>query len=342
MTAGNVLVDCFLYSDQSPYRELLRLRLALLDEVVDRFVVVASRQTFSGRMLPSAFPDGDPVVQRFRDRIELVLLDSLDGVTPRRREEVTRNAVSRGLGDLPDDALVMVSDIDELPRPDVLVHILEGPAPRSSVVLALDYFNFKFNYRLVQGLQQVWAGPVIAPLSLLGVPQETRQARWSLMHDPDRVVHDAGWHFSFLTETDDVQQKLDTMFVPREIEWRGFRDGIRSDRRDSVAQLIAARRGFHDHMYAGSVWAHVDLAELRCEALERAVLDLPGFLLPPPADEPDDVKRRRALAMWRMYDRELPKVLYHATHKQLAFELMARPGMRIGRELRRARSWFGA
>jgi beta-1,4-mannosyl-glycoprotein beta-1,4-N-acetylglucosaminyltransferase len=221
VTKGKVLVDCFLYSDQSPYRELLGLRLALLGEVVDRFVVVASRQTFSGRMLPSAFPEDDPVVQRFRDRIELVLLGSLDGVTPRRREEVTRNAVSRGLADLPDDALVMVSDIDELPRPDVLVHMLEGRAPRSSVVLALDYFNYKFNYRLVQGVQQVWAGPVIAPLSLLGVPQEARQARWSLMHDPDRVVHDAGWHFSFLTETDDVRQKLDTMFVAREIEWRG-------------------------------------------------------------------------------------------------------------------------
>lgn len=341
MAAGSVLVDCFLYSDQTPYRELLRLRLALLGEVVDRFVVVASRQTFSGRMLPSAFPEDDPVVQQFRDRIELVVLDSLDGVTPRRREEVTRNAVSRGLGDLPDDALVMISDIDELPRPDALVRLVEGPALGERVVLALDYFNYKFNYRLVQGVQQVWAGPVIAPLSLLGVPQETRQARWSLMDDPDRVVHDAGWHFSFLTETDDVRQKLDAMFVAREIEWRGFRDGIRSDRRDSVAQLIAARRGFHDHMYGGSVWAHVDLAELGCEALERLVLELPGFRLPPPSDEPDDVERRRVLAMWRMYDRELSKVLYHATHKQLVFELLARPKMRIEREIRKARSWFG-
>ena len=342
MTAENVLVDCFLYSDQSPYRELLRLRLALLGDVVDRFVVVTSRQTFSGRMLTSAFPEDDPVVQRFRDRIVLVVLDHLDGVTPRRREEVARNGVRRGLVDLPDDALIMVSDIDELPRPDVLVRIVEAPAPQSSVVLALDYFNYKFNYRLIQGVQQVWAGPVITPLSLLGVPQEARQSRWSLMHDPGRVVHDAGWHFSFLTETDDVRQKLDAMFVARETEWRGFRDGIRSDRRDSVDQLIAARRGFHDHMYAGSVWAHVDLAELRCEALEMAVLELPGFLLPPPADDPDDVERRRALAMWLVYDGELTKVLYHATHKQLTFELLARAGMGIEHQFRRVRSWFGA
>ncbi|WP_433353319.1 hypothetical protein ACQPYV_22700 [Micromonospora saelicesensis] len=335
---GNLLVDCFLYSDQSPYRELLSLRLTLLGDVVDRFVVVASRQTFSGRMLPSVLPDHDPVVQRFRDRIDLVVLDNLHGVTPRRREEITRNALSRGLGDLPGDALIMISDIDELPRPDVLVGIAEGQAPRSPIVLALDYFNFKFNYRLVQGVQQAWAGPVIAPLSSLGMPQDVRQTRWSLMHDPDRVVHDAGWHFSFLTRTDDVRQKLDTMFVPRESEWRGFRDGIRSDRRDSVSELIEARRGFHDHMYGGSVWAHVTLPELRCQALEQAILELPEFLLRGPVDPQEDVERRRALAMWRMYDGEVSKVLYHATWKQLTSELMARSIMHVGRQVRRVRS----
>lgn len=334
MTAGNLLVDCFLYSDQSPYRELLGLRLALLGDVVDRFVVVASRQTFSGRLLSSAFPESDPVVERFRDRIELVELASLEGVTPRRREEVTRNAISRGLRHLPEDALVMVSDIDELPRPEVLVSFVHGPVPRTTKVLALDYFNFKFNYRLVQGVQQVWAGPLIAPLSLLGVPQEARQSRWSLMHDPDRVVFDAGWHFSFLTETDDVRPKLDTMFVAGEIEWRGFRDGIRSDWQGSVPQLIEARRGFHDHMYAGSVWAHVDVGEYRCAALERAVLNLPGFLLASPADPLDVVERRRNLAMWRMYDGEVPKILHHATLRQLASELVGRGSMVVRRNLR--------
>lgn len=116
------------------------------------------------------------------------------------------------------------------------------------------------------------------------------------MHDPDRVVLNAGWHFSFLTETDDVRPKLDTMFVAGEVEWRGFRDGIRSDWQGSVSQLIEARRGFHDHMYAGSVWAHVNLGELRCEVVERAVLDFPGLLLPPPADLPEEVELRGALS----------------------------------------------
>jgi beta-1,4-mannosyl-glycoprotein beta-1,4-N-acetylglucosaminyltransferase len=336
--ASDLLVDCFLYSDQSPYRELLSLRLAVLGDVVDRFVVVASRQTFSGRVLASVFPEDDPVVQRFRDRIELVEVESLERVTPRRREEVTRNAICRGLHHLPDDALVMVSDIDELPRPEVLVSLLDGPTPRWRRVLALDYFNFKFNYRLVQGVQQAWAGPVIAPLSLLGVPQEARQSRWSLMHDPDRVVLNAGWHFSFLTETDDVRPKLDTMFVAGEVEWRGFRDGIRSDWQGSVSQLIEARRGFHDHMYAGSVWAHVNLGELRCEVVERAVLDFPGLLLPPPADLPEEVELRRTLAMWRMYDGEVPKILHHATFRQLASELAARGSMLARRTFRRISS----
>jgi len=34
------LYDCFLYTDQSPYAELLSLRLAYLGDAVDGFVVV--------------------------------------------------------------------------------------------------------------------------------------------------------------------------------------------------------------------------------------------------------------------------------------------------------------
>jgi hypothetical protein len=199
-----------------------------------------------------------------------------------------------------------------------------APAPKFALVLGLEYYNFKFNYRQIHGVQMLWAGPVITPLAHLGLPQVLRQARWSLFHDRNRLVQDAGWHFSFLTATDDVRPKLDTMFIPREKEWRGFRDGARSDRRDSVTELIRARRGFHDHMYAGSVWAHVPISDLRCERLERLVEAWPGYLLHGPADPAVDVREKAALAMWRLYDEEIPKVLNNATGRQVLSEIVSR------------------
>lgn len=346
MSGQAPVVDCFLYSDQSPYRELLKLRVALLRDVVDRFVVVCSRQTFSGVMLPTAFPEHDPFIQKNRDRIHLVLVEELHSVTPRKREEVSRNAIARGLFGLPRDALIMISDIDELPRPEIVADIVRGPTPTSAVVLGLEYFNFKFNYRLVHGVQQLWAGPVVTPLSLLGAPHDLRHSRWSLYHDPERVVHDAGWHFSFLTTTDDVRPKLDTMFVRGEVEWRGFRDGIRSDRHDSVSELISVRRGFHDHMYGGCVWAKVPISDLHCTALERLVEELPNYVLPGPADPPLDVRRKESLAMWRLYEDEIPKILNNATWQQIASEVAARSVTRMRRsilrfQVRPLRTWNG-
>lgn len=335
MSSRASIVDSFLYSDQSPYRELLKLRLALLRDVVDRFVIVCSRQTFSGRMLPTAFPEHDPLVQEHRDCIQLVIVEELRSVTPREREAALRNALARGLLGLPGDMLVMISDIDELPRPEVVASIVDGPHPTSAVVLGLEYFNFKFNYRLIRGVQELWAGPVVIPLALLGAPQELRQSRWSLFHDPERVIHDAGWHFSFLTATDNVRPKLDSMFVSREVEWRGFRDGIRSDRYDSVSKLISARRGFHDHMYGGSVWAHVPISDLRCTSLERLVEQLPDYVLPGPADTPMDIRKRESLAMWRLYEDEIPKVLNNATCHQIISEIAARSMMHIRRTVLR-------
>ncbi|MGW7356201.1 hypothetical protein ACWGI0_05875 [Streptomyces sp. NPDC054802] len=324
------LYDCFLYSDQSPYRELLELRIALLRQVVDQFVIVCSRQTFSGRKLPSAFPHLNAVVGASRDRISLVVLDELHGAVPREREAYARNALARALDGASDDDLVMVSDIDELPRPEVLDRLVADP-PSAAVLLGLDYYNFKFNYRLAHGVQAPWAGPVVTPFSRLGRPNDLRQSRWSLFHDPDRVITDAGWHFSFLTAADHVRTKLDTMFSPQEREWRGFPDGVRSDWRGSVAALVRDRRGFHDHMYAGSVWAQIDLSDLRCESLEQLVACRPEYVLDGNRDDQLEVRRRVSLAMWRLYEEEIPKVLYNATARQLRDEVMSR----LRRHLRR-------
>lgn len=331
------LIDCFLYIDQRPYRDLLELRVALLSDVVDRFVIVCSRQTFAGTLLPTVFPEELDVIRANRDRIDLVVLEPLEGMTPRAREERVRNALVRGLTDLAPDDLVMVSDIDEVPRPEVLSQLLVGRGPSQPVVLGLEYFNFKFDYRLEHGVQVLWAGPVVTPHASLGLPQDLRQARWKLLDAPGQVVFDAGWHFSFLTATDDVDAKLTSMFVPGEQEWHGYPDGIRSDRRGSVGELIGRRRGFHDHMYAGSVWAHVPLSALRSPALEELVARRPEFLMKGSPDDRDAVREQVSLAMWRLYDREVPKVMFNATDRELRDQVASRIRTRLRRLLNRRR-----
>mgnify|MGYP001555811182 CR=1 FL=1 len=116
------LIDAFLYNDEV---ELLEIRLQLLRSVVDKFVIVVSRETFTGIKKPELFPDNNPVVLANKDRIELIIIDRLEGKTAWEKESFSRNALENGLGDLSDEDLIMVSDIDELPQPAILKAVKE-------------------------------------------------------------------------------------------------------------------------------------------------------------------------------------------------------------------------
>ena len=332
------LVDCFLYTDQSPYRELLELRLNYLADVVDGFVIVHSRQTFSGKRNGGKFPWSASEIRDHRDRITLVDLDTLDGETPRAREYYARRQIRQGLTGLKDDDLVMVSDIDEVPRRDVLTLVRQEGLKDRTVILGLEYFNFKFNYKLVHGLQVLWAGPTISRLDALGDVQAQRDARWIRLADNPNLIHRAGWHFSFLTDSGDVAEKLTSMFKAGEPEWRGFPDGVRGDRPGSVQALLSGGRGFHDHMYAGSVWAKVPLSDLGCPSVESLIAAQPQFVLPEPYDCPAQTSREVELAMWRLYEEEMPLVLQHASARMLLAEQLKRLMMPVKRSWRRLRN----
>lgn len=331
MAPRPLLYDCFLYVDQRPYRELLEIRLALLRNIVDKFVIVCSRETFAGPVNPTAFPVDSAIITSCQDQIELVILDHLEGRSARAREAYARNKIRDGLSDLSDEDLVMISDIDEIPRPEVLRRVRRDTPLNDVLLLGLDYFNFKFNYKLVHGLEMVWAGPLITHYKNMQSPQELRAARWSNLARPANHILDAGWHFSFLTGTDEVSAKLVSMFTPREREWRGFADGARRDRRNSVNALIAARQGFHDHMYGGSVWAAIPPAEQRCDDLTALLENYAEYVLDEPFDDPELVVEKVCLAMWRLYEEEIPKVLHNATSRELTTEVRNRILMRVHR-----------
>ena len=200
-----LLVDCFLYNDEV---ELLELRLQLLDTVVDRFVIVASNETFTGIAKAEAFPVNNPLVLGYSDRVDLIMLDRLDGTTAWEKESFSRNAMSDRLQELSSSDLIMVSDIDEIPNPVILKKIKDEDRLQDSVVLELAYFNFKFNFKMFHGLQAIWAGPVISRGNIFESPQSMRDRRWSLMQDSATSISSAGWHFSFLTKTGDITAKL--------------------------------------------------------------------------------------------------------------------------------------
>jgi beta-1,4-mannosyl-glycoprotein beta-1,4-N-acetylglucosaminyltransferase len=312
------IYDCFLYNHE---RELLSIRLKLLGPVVDRFVVAWSNETFTGLKKQEPFPYDLVRDSGFGAKTKVIEIEALRGKGPWERETFSRNALGEAIDDAGPQDVVMVSDVDEIPRPSVLGELSTRARHQKHLVLEQEYFNFRFNYRLVHGLDAIWPGTVACQWTTFQSAQALRDERWNLLSQEETRIQDAGWHFSFLT-TRDVSRKLASF---------SHQERAIQSRRESVEALINLRHGFYDHIHAGSVWAVANVESLRCPELERLVREYREFLVEAPPDNQqtlDDAIRHRVRLM---RDQEREKMIAWYGWRELVIALWRRLGRRIFR-----------
>ena len=307
------LYDCFLYNNEI---EILEIRLQLLSEVVDKFIIVCASETFTGRKKEYSFPWSNKIISSFKNKIELITIEQLIGEGAWQKEWYSRNRLSDGLNDLSPNDLVLISDIDEIPRPTVLSAILNGNPINDIKILGLDFYNFKFNYKLMHGTQIIWAGPVICAFKNFTSPQELRNLRWtSICTNKERLIENAGWHFSFLTKSNNVEDKLRS-FAHQEPEVQ--------TRLDDVNNLIENRQGFSDHQQPGSVWATVSLEDYNCAELTTLVSKYTELYLTDSIDDEEIITKKIRASTHNLCKYERSKILRMCTIKELIHELIHR------------------
>ena len=107
------LYDCFSYWDEDL---LLDMRLNILDEHVDYFVVVEGNKTWQNNL--KKLKCDIKKFNNFKNKIIYVPVTDLpDGEDPYLRENHQRNAIVNGLQKANDNDLIIISDLDEIPDP---------------------------------------------------------------------------------------------------------------------------------------------------------------------------------------------------------------------------------
>lgn len=147
-----MIYDCFLYYDEDM---LLDIRLHTLANVVDKFVIVESKFTFTGRPKPLNF--NIEKFKAFADKIIYVVNDTeptkLPGtkyspdyeVDPWEVEANHRNSIMQGLVDAKPDDIIIVSDVDEIFKPEAIKKI----NPRHlCTTIHQDFYNYQFNMQV--------------------------------------------------------------------------------------------------------------------------------------------------------------------------------------------------
>jgi beta-1,4-mannosyl-glycoprotein beta-1,4-N-acetylglucosaminyltransferase len=203
--------------------DLLELRLRLLEDVVDRFVVVEAARTFTGRPKPLHVAGNRDRFRRWKDRLELVtaeLSDRADSAMPlgasaveRRRhlafsrEREQERAQLRVLAEAAPDDLVILADVDELVHPGVVRWLL---AHRSDPIrLRLRQAMYRANWEW----PACWSdGPYAfrardLDTDVMAQVMTGRPLAWHAGHREDEL-DGCGWHFTSLGTFADVKRKL--------------------------------------------------------------------------------------------------------------------------------------
>lgn len=110
--------------------ELLELRLMALWDAVDYFVIVEANRKHTGEPKDFNLLKRADDFKDFFPKIRYVAADlsqvPFKGTGDWAIENAQRNAIANGTGDAADDDLIMISDLDEIPAPDIFRRLQEN------------------------------------------------------------------------------------------------------------------------------------------------------------------------------------------------------------------------
>ena len=204
------IYDCFTFYNEF---ELLELRLAELYDYVDHFVIVEADTTFQNKRKDLLYYDNRQRFAQWADKIIYYpVTDMPTHGDTWGRERHQRNAILKGVQDADDNDIIIVSDVDEIPRVETIQKLRSSNAAVWGFRMPL--FNFRFNYMLVnQDFYVVWPGA--CRKRHLQDAEDFRRTRHYLTSFPYnhnesgiQIIEHAGWHFTYFGNEEFARQKI--------------------------------------------------------------------------------------------------------------------------------------
>ena len=203
-----MVYDCFQFFNEL---DILKLRLNIMDPVVDRFVISEATTTFSGLPKPLYYEENKEMFKEFEHKIIHVIVDDTPEGYTHDRDTFQKNAVGRGLADAKDDDIIIFSDLDEIPDPKKISRILADFDDTKIYHFAQRLFYCYLNMEEVSGKllsyagdfegveKKQWIGTKMCAYSLI----KKQGLKLGELRFPERKacgirVDDGGWHFGYM------------------------------------------------------------------------------------------------------------------------------------------------
>lgn len=275
------IIDCSIFFNEL---DLLRLRIRILDEYVDHFVVVEARQTFTG--LPKKCildtKSAHDIASNPKVTIKIIDLPCCCD-SPWARENYQRESIygtAQTLATHSED-IILLSDVDEIPSPNAIRRAIQEIQSSSNKLLAVfeqRLFYFRLNYELVYSKKLPWlgttaikAGHKVSTSSMRVTGRNLRGRKHRHLLDRSllrkRIPH-GGWHFSYLGNDSFLAKKFQS-FSHQETK-------IQKAQPSSIHNLIKNRSSLFPGEASHEIWAVIPADNLN---LPEDIINQPALSL---------------------------------------------------------------
>ncbi len=233
------IFDCFMYFDEDV---VLDLRMNLLNDYVDHFIIIESNFTHKGDKRDLKFNINkynkfkEKIIYLIYDQepegIEIVYDDDDEGTKSRKyilnaakRENGQRNHIIKGLHNASANDLILISDVDEIPN---LSDLNFNQIKKNIILFKQHMFYYKFNLKIPNFL---WTGTKGCLKKVLISPQWLRNVKdrkypfyridtffSKKKYTNVKIIDDGGWHFSNIKTPEEIEYKLKSYLHHREFD----------------------------------------------------------------------------------------------------------------------------
>jgi len=204
------IYDCFQYFNED---HMVDLRLNILNEHVDYFIISESTKTHQGKNKEINFDIKK--FTKFKHKIKFIVADYKEEINFTKHtggespiEQHQRNSLIKGLEKASSDDLVILSDTDEIPD---LTKLSEINNKKKYIAFCQKMFMYKLN---LQNLNESdWIGSKVTKVKHLKSMQELRNMKfknypfWRIDKFNQQIIY-GGWHFSFLQSPEQILKKI--------------------------------------------------------------------------------------------------------------------------------------
>ena len=254
------IFDCFMFFDENV---ILDVRLNILNQFVDYFVIVESRYNHNGHEKDLNFDINK--YKNFKDKIIYIIHENVPKEIKRInnhdsdheknakyifnaafRENDQRNSIINGLNKAGEDDIILISDVDEIPN---LENVKFQEIKEKLIFFKQEMFYYKFNLKLPN---LNWIGTKSCKKKYLKTPQWLRNIKdrkypfYRLdtifsdnKYSDIKFVSDGGWHFTNIKTAEQIRYKLKSYLHHREFE-------VKPIPLDEINRLITDKKAIYD------------------------------------------------------------------------------------------------